>query len=80
MLLPCIVQFGSEEMDKFVLPDRGFGAHGHQCSNHFQNFEDLIISYFYVLKNYGVKYIDRYKQEKCMRKSPIKNMLYSGKY
>jgi hypothetical protein len=40
--------------------ERGFGAHGHQCSHHFQNFENFKISYFYVFKNYGVKYIDRY--------------------
>jgi hypothetical protein len=54
---------------------RGFGAHGHQCSHHFQNFEDFKISYFYVFKNYGVKYIDRYKQEECMRKSSIKKYI-----
>jgi hypothetical protein len=54
------------------LRERGFGAHGHRCSHHFQNFEDFIISYFYVFKNYSVKYIYRYKQEECMRKSPFK--------
>jgi hypothetical protein len=46
--------------------ERGFGAHEHQCSHHFQKFEDFKILYFYVFKNYGVKYIDRYTQEKCM--------------
>jgi hypothetical protein len=52
--------------------ERGFGAHGHQCSHHFQNFEDFKISYFYIFKNYGIKFIDRYTQEECMQKSPVK--------
>jgi hypothetical protein len=35
---------------------------------------------FYVTKNYEVKYIDRYIQEECMQKNPIKNTMYFGKY
>jgi hypothetical protein len=33
------------------------------------------ISHFYVFKNYGVKYIDRYVQEECVRKSPVKKYI-----
>jgi hypothetical protein len=39
--------------------EKEFGAHRHQCSLHFQNFENIKISQFYVSKNYGGKYIDR---------------------
>jgi hypothetical protein len=64
----------------YAYVDSGSGAHGHQCSYHFQNFENFKISHFYVFKNYGVKYIDRYIQKKCMQKNPIKNTLYFGRY
>jgi hypothetical protein len=30
------------------------------------------ISHFYVIKNYIVKYVDRYVHEKCMQKNPGK--------
>jgi hypothetical protein len=60
--------------------EKGFGADGHQCSLHFQNFNFFKISHFYVSKNYEVKYIDRYIQDECMQKSPVKNTLYFGKY
>jgi hypothetical protein len=43
-----------------------------KCSLHFYNFENIKISYFYVFKNYGVKYVDRYTQKKCRQKSLIK--------
>jgi hypothetical protein len=54
---------------------RGFGAHGHQCSLQFQNFENFKISHFYGFKNYGIKYIDRYVQEECMQKSFVKKYI-----
>jgi hypothetical protein len=44
----------------YVRLEKGFGAHGHQYSLHFQNFEKFKISYFDVSKNYEVKNIDRY--------------------
>jgi hypothetical protein len=55
-----------------VQTERGFGAHEHQCSLHFQNLEFFKISHFYISKNYGVKYINRYVQEECVRKSLVK--------
>jgi hypothetical protein len=33
-----------------------------------------------VFKKFGLKYIDRYIQKKCMQKSPVKNMLYFERY
>jgi hypothetical protein len=38
------------------------------------------ISYFYVSKNYDVKYIERYLQEERTQKISIKNTLYFWKY
>jgi hypothetical protein len=55
--------------------EKGFGAHGHQCSLHFQNFEKFKILHFYVFKKISVKYIDRYIQKKCMQKSPVKKYI-----
>jgi hypothetical protein len=39
-----------------------------------------ILKHFYVSKNYGVKYIERYIQEEHTQKSPIKNTLYFWTY
>jgi hypothetical protein len=50
------------------LTEKGFGAHGHRCSLHFQNLENFKISHFYISKNYEVKYIHRYIQDKCIKK------------
>jgi hypothetical protein len=43
----------------------------------------LKILKFYIFmssKIIALKHIGRYLQEECMQKSPVKNMLYFGKY
>jgi hypothetical protein len=37
-------------------------------------------SHFYVYKNYGIKYVDRYVHQKRMQKRAVKNTLKFGKY
>jgi hypothetical protein len=41
----------------------------------FLVFWKFKISYFYVSKNYEVKYIERYIREECMQKSPVKKYI-----
>jgi hypothetical protein len=44
------------------------------------SFENFKTSHFSVLKNYNIKYINRYIHEEHTQKNTVKNTLYFRKY
>jgi hypothetical protein len=46
---------GIKKREKEDIGEKGFGAHGYQCSLYFWNFENFKILHIYVFKNYSVK-------------------------